>query len=180
MYAADNRGYVVTYWKNAWPNNTALLWHETILTCLMPTTATTVDRYFGNSNLAYCPSVPRQYKRETQYDNWRYYTYGGNYNNSDFSNIKPSSHGVNEIVFLLDRLPTAEASKGYKIPLIGETSFNLLQADQDCYIFSRGENYLLLFRHGMRSNILLGDGRVESIGKAEAETSLNFPKAKLL
>lgn len=171
MYAGDNEGYAVTFWKQGWAGKYDIIWHELLVSGKVPGTTEPVKRYIDPFRTALCPSGGYKNLSPSFFDR-RYNTYGGTYSWDDLAELNIAGQ---QIVFRLDQLVKAERKKKIRIPLIGE-SIRKDDPSIQFYILDRRtwSSYKMHFLHRLRSNVLLGDGHVESIGKGAAALQFGF------
>lgn len=175
MYANDNRGQVLMIYNYA-PGNTRL-WSEALITSPangLNVNTPDVKGYIESWAMAMCPSSAPELMPREQHDIRRYNTYGGNINETDFGTIGTSA--VNQVVFLLDRVPAAEKIQGYTIPILGENCWVSPTAEQkgrQCYVYNR-QGYALNLAHGGFANLLMYDGHVEKADRGKGVAELKF------
>ena len=175
MYADDNKGRVLMMYNFA-PGDTKL-WSEALITSpekgLNPATPD-VTGYIDSWVVALCPAAPPDLMLRSQHDVRRYYTYGGNINETD---LNPIGGGTGaKITVILDQIPKAEKLANRRIPLLGETCWRTPTADQQgkqCYVFNR-QGYSMNLLHNNLSNVLMYDGHVEAINRATATNDFGF------
>ncbi len=172
MYAGDHGGYVVTFWKSGWSGTYDIIWHELLVSGKVPGIPQTVNRYLSSFKTALCPSGG-YVNLDPSYFERRYNSYGGNYNWSDLGALGVVSQ---KLVFRVDQLPKAERKMKVKIPLLGESVRKTNNPKIQVYVLTRAtwSSYQMNFLHQQQSNVLLGDGHVESIGRQEAITTFGF------
>ena len=171
MYAGDNDGYVVTFWKQGLEGKFDIIWHELLVSGKSYGTTAFAKRYIDSFKTALCPSGG-YVNLDPAFSDRRYNSYGGNYAWGDFAALNITGQ---QITFRLDQLPKAERKKEIRIPLIGESIRND-NPERQFYVLDRRtwSNYKIRFLHQQRSNVLLGDGHVESIGKSVSTLQFGF------
>ncbi len=172
LYAGDNAGYVVTFWKSGWGGKYDIIWHELLVSGKIPLETQIVNRYLSSFKTVVCPSGG-YVNLDPSYFDRRYNCYGGNYNWDDLGALGVSGQ---KLVFRVDQLPKAERERKVKIPLLGESIHKTTSPIIQSYILTRAtwSTYQMNFLHQHQSNVLLGDGHVESIGRQEAITTFGF------
>lgn len=177
FYSNDNDGWCIIYNTKAGNRITGqpAYWHDPIYSGpINPWVSglasdNYMKRYIENFSTAVCPTaqVHEEGTGLANSINRRAYTYAGNMNWNHFK-TEPETE-----FFKLADVPRFERLKNHKIYLLGESMPDLNHPNQQSYVLRGGRNgtgwgpatYMAL-RHNRRGNFLLGDGHVESAGKA--------------
>jgi len=175
LYANDHRGRILMIYNYA-PGNTRL-WSESLITSPengLNVNTPDVKGYLDSWKLAMCPATQPEPMPRDKHDVRRYYTYGGNINETDFATIGLAAGS--KVSFLLDKVPLAEKMRGYTIPILGENCWASPTADQkgkQCYVYNR-QGYALNLAHGGMANLLMHDGHVDSANRGKAVNDLKY------
>jgi len=186
LYANDNSGFIVTFAQAQYvnpgkvlPATTQIPWSNLLYTEAADWTGAVSDsnplikRYADNFKTGYCPAWIPDSSVLTTPSKKKWFCYGGNMNYLDFSGLSGVfTNSYNRMIFRPEIIPRAERLKDVRIPILAETADSKTAPQSQCYVFfteSGAKNYRPVnFLHSGKTNMLLYDGRVESIGKNEA------------
>jgi len=176
-YAGDFNGYIISRWDSY--SFGGYYWMRFYAS--FHRTGVYYQRDYMTPGVVVCPaSEPRTFDEGKYGDDAAMYTYAMTI---DLINLLPimsapesSVEPYGYICFRLDRIPQAEKTAGYKLPILSET--RKADPDQKQYSFlSRGSStYRANLNHNKRANVLFHDGHVESAPRSTFKNDFKFTR----
>ena len=164
MYAGDNHDQILSYWTY---NGSGYSWGQSL-----------TDNDYASKTVLVCPvAAPGKYVNY-------WYSYASNRHALDLKSVLTQQGDSGYMVFKMDRIPSAEKSVGFAIPLLGEVRLRQDKFSMDsthwdwqvCTLNRESGSYAANLCHGGKTTLLRSDGHVNSVGGLELRSDYNFKK----